>query len=307
MVYTGIDINRVNRIDVKQGTFNIDLYLWMRYGGEDDAPTQIEFPALLEKGGFDPKRTLKTGREDDLNYRLYRIVGDFKASYDLHDYPFDVQQLRVHFQNAEQRRELVTYVIDAFGLRLTGEKSTVVEDGAYSGLQLWRFLQLRYFVDSFSSGSTLGRPSLLAPGAKTEFAGLNAAVVLQRDFAIFIVKTLMPLFLLVMVVFATLFFPETLFRERITLPITAILTSAVLLIAVNNQLGDIGYTTAIEAVFYVFFGLCLMAMVSGYGHEQLRQRGKGRLAAIVDRSAQVLYGGTVCAMIALLYWRYGLQ
>ena len=307
VVYTGIDINRVNRIDVKQGTFNIDLYLWMRYGGADDAPTQIEFPALLEKGGFDPKRTLKTGREDDLNYRLYRIVGDFKASYDLHDYPFDVQQLRVHFQNAEQRRELVTYVIDAFGLRLTGEKSTVVEDGAYSGLQLWRFLQLRYFVDSFSSGSTLGRPSLLAPGAKTEFAGFNAAVVLQRDFAIFIVKTLMPLFLLVMVVFATLFFPETLFRERITLPITAILTSAVLLIAVNNQLGDIGYTTAIEAVFYVFFGLCLMAMVSGYGHEQLRQRGKGRLAAIVDRSAQVLYGGTVCAMIALLYWRYGLQ
>ena len=307
VVYTGIDINRVNRIDVKQGTFNIDFYLWMRYGGEDDAPTQIEFPALLEKGGFDPKRTLKTGWEDDLNYRLYRIVGDFKASYDLHDYPFDVQQLRVRFQNAEQRRELVTYVIDAFGLRLTGEKSTVVEDGAYSGLQLWRFLQLRYFVDSFSSGSTLGRPSLLAPGAKTEFAGFNAAVVLQRDFVIFIVKTLMPLFLLVMVVFATLFFPETLFRERITLPITAILTSAVLLIAVNNQLGDIGYTTAIEAVFYVFFGLCLMAMVSGYGHEQLRQRGKGRLAAIVDRSAQVLYGGTVCAMIALLYWRYGLQ
>src|SRR4051812_13022494 len=45
VVYTGIDINRVNRIDVKQGTFNIDFYLWMRYSGEDDAPTQIEFPA----------------------------------------------------------------------------------------------------------------------------------------------------------------------------------------------------------------------------------------------------------------------
>jgi branched-chain amino acid transport system substrate-binding protein len=307
VVYTGIDINRVNRIDVKQGTFNIDFYLWMRYGGEDDAPTQIEFPAFLEKGGFDPKRVLKTGREDDLNYRLYRITGDFKASYDLHDYPFDVQQLRVRFQNAEQRRELVTYVMDTFSLRLTGEKSTVVEDGAYSGLQLWRFLQLRYFADSFSTGSTLGRPSLLDVGAKTEFAGFNAAVVLQRDFVIFIVKTLMPLFLLVMVVFATLFFPETLMRERITLPITAILTSAVLLLAVNNQLGDIGYTVAIEVVFYVFFGLCLMAMVSGYGHEQLRQRGMGRLAAILDRSAQVLYAATVCATIALFYWRYGLR
>ena len=61
VVYTGIDINRVNRIDVKQGTFNIDFYLWMRYSGEDDTPTQMEFPAFLRKGGFDPKRVLKTG------------------------------------------------------------------------------------------------------------------------------------------------------------------------------------------------------------------------------------------------------
>ena len=50
VVYTGIDINRVNRIDVKQGTFNIDFYLWMRFAGEDDAPTRVEFPALAGQG-----------------------------------------------------------------------------------------------------------------------------------------------------------------------------------------------------------------------------------------------------------------
>ena len=55
-VYTGIDINRMNRIDVKQGTFNIDFYLWMRFAGEDDTPTRVEFPALLDKGAFDPMR-----------------------------------------------------------------------------------------------------------------------------------------------------------------------------------------------------------------------------------------------------------
>ena len=105
--------------------------------------------------------------------------------------------------------------------------------------------------------------------------------------------------------FATLFFPETLMRERITLPVTAILTSAVLLLSVNNQLGDIGYTVAIEIVFYVFFGLCLMAMVSGFGHEQLRQRVMGRLAAILDRSAQVVYVVIVIGVVALFFWDYG--
>jgi hypothetical protein len=61
---------------------------------------------------------MQAGQEDGLSYRLYRISGDFKAHFDLHDYPFDTQQLRLHFQNTERRRELITYVIDRFGLRL---------------------------------------------------------------------------------------------------------------------------------------------------------------------------------------------
>src|SRR3954453_23983185 len=305
VAYAGIDINRVNRIDVKQGTFNIAFYLWKRFAGADEAPTRVEFPALLDKGAFDPMRPTQTGQEDGLNYRLYRVSADFKASFDLNEYPFDIQKLLLHFQNTEQRRELITYVINRFGLRLTGEETSTVEGDAYSGLQLWRFLQLNYYVNALSSGSTLGKPSLFEARARTEYAGFNAAVVLRRNFGIFILKTLLPLFLLVLVVFATLFFPETLFRERITLPVTAILTSAVLLVSVNSQLGDVGYMVAIEIVFYVFFGLCLMAMAAGFGHEQLRQRGQGHLAAVLDRSAQVVYVATVIGVVALFFWDYG--
>src|SRR3954470_11775520 len=307
VVYTGIDINRVNRIDVKQGTVNIDFYLWMHFAGEDDTPARVEFPALLDRGAFDPTRPLRTRQEKDLSYRLYRIAGDFKASYDLHDYPFDAQQLLLRFQNMEQQRERVTYVVDTIGLRMTGETDTVADDeNPYAGLQLWRFGRLRYFVDALATGSTLGQPSLSDSVVKTEFAAFNTAIILRRDFAIFIVKSLVPLVLLVLVVFATLFFPETLFRERINIPVTAILTSAVLLLTVNNQLGDVGYTVAIEKIFYAFFGLCLMTMMSGYGHEQLRQRGTGRLATVLDHTAKMLYVGIVCAVIVFFYRRYGL-
>ena len=77
----------------------------------------------------------------------------------------------------------------------------------------------------------------------------------------------------------------TLYRERVTIPVTAILTSAVLLLAVDNQLGDVGYTVAVEKIFYVFFALCLMAMLAGFGHERLRHTGRKRLCAVVDRTA----------------------
>ena len=304
VVYTGIDIIRVNRIDVKQNSFNVDFYLWMRFAGDDEAQTHVEFPALLDRGAFDPARPMQAGQEDGLSYRLYRISGDFKAHFDLHDYPFDTQQLRLHFQNTEQRRELITYVIDRFGLRLADDGSSRAEDGAYSGLQLWRFLGLNYFVESLSSGSTLGKASLFGAEARTEFAGFDAAIMLRRSSAIYMLKNLLPLFLLVLVVFATLFFPETMFRERVTIPVTSILASAVLLVAVNSQIGDVGYTVVVEEMFYIFFVLCLMTMLAGYGHENLRNAGRKRVAVVLDHVAQVIYAGTVLAVIVVLYRRY---
>ena len=304
VVYTGIDINRVSRVDMKQNSFSVDFYLWMRFAGDDEAQTHVEFPALLDRGAFDPARPMQAGQEDGLSYRLYRISGDFKAHFDLHDYPFDTQQLRLHFQNTEQRRELITYVIDRFGLRLADDGSSRAEDGAYSGLPLWRFLGLNYFVESLSSGSTLGKASLFGAEARTEFAGFDAAIMLRRSSAIYMLKNLLPLFLLVLVVFATLSFPETMFRERVTIPVTSILASAVLLVAVNSQIGDVGYTVVVEEMFYIFFVLCLMTILAGYRHEKLRDAGRKRVAVVLDHVAQVIYAGTVLAVIVVLYRRY---
>ena len=108
--------------------------------------------------------------------------------------------------------------------------------------------------------------------------------------------------------FATLFFPETLFRERVTIPVTAILTSAVLLLAVDNQLGDVGYTVAVEKIFYVFFALCLLAMLAGFGHETIaarrqeasvRRRGSHRPSPLCRNGARGhrLVLVALCAMI----------
>jgi branched-chain amino acid transport system substrate-binding protein len=106
------------------------------------------------------------------------------------------------------------------------------------------------------------------------------------------------------VVFATLFFPDNLYRERTTIPVTAILTSAVLLIALNTQLGDVGYMVAIEIIFYVFFGLCLTAMLMAFVHERVRNRVDVRVTAVLARSMQAFYAVTVFAVFGFFWWRY---
>jgi ABC-type branched-subunit amino acid transport system substrate-binding protein len=306
VVYTGIDINRLNRLNVKDGSFNVDLNLWMRYSGDDDEPTHVEFPALLDRSNFDAGSPAEASQLGGLNYRLFRIAGDFKNNYDLHDYPFDRQQLLIRFQNRQERRELVTYVVDRFGLNLSKGNSIVpAEQGPYDALQQWRLAELRYFVDSLSNTSTLGKPSLFGNAVGTEFAGFNLAIVLQRNSEIYVIKTMIPLVLLVLVVFATLFLHANLFRERINIPVTAILTSAVLLLSVNNQLGDIGYTIAIEYIFYTFFALCLASMLIGITHHSLYAEGKKRQAAVLALAGQIFYVVTVASVIAYYWWRYG--
>src|SRR5271165_2701266 len=59
VVYTGVFINEISRVDIAQSTFTADFYLWLRFARAAGAgaadPTDIDFPDLL-RGGFDPKR-----------------------------------------------------------------------------------------------------------------------------------------------------------------------------------------------------------------------------------------------------------
>src|SRR5260370_27570709 len=114
----------------------------MRLAGDGDGQTQVQFPAVLVRGAFDPAQPVQTGQEDGLSYRLYRINGDFKARFDLHDYPFDTQQLLLHFQNTEQRRGVITYVIDLFALRPPGDGSPRAQGSSLSRLPALRVLRM---------------------------------------------------------------------------------------------------------------------------------------------------------------------
>jgi branched-chain amino acid transport system substrate-binding protein len=307
VVYAGIDIAHLGGVDLKGGTFNVDFYLWLRYGGHDDLPSHIELPGL-QKGSFDPAHPAETGTQDDLNYRVWRVSGDIKAEFDLHDFPFDSQSLLVRFQNHEAPREQIAYVIDTAGLHMhRPDPSPVGARSAFRDLQLWHVAGIRYFVDAFSISSTQGKTAFFDTDDRNEYGGFDTAIVVQRDVVAFMIKTLVPLFLLVLVVFATLFFPVSLTKERTTIPVTGILTSAVLLISISNQLPSLGYTMALEYMFYVFFVLCLMAMCAGFMGEILRNRAYHGHAIAVDQIARISYAAVVLLTIAIFVWMYGIR
>ena len=102
VVYAGMDINRLNRID--KSTFTADFYVWFLYNGTDE-PTAIQFPDAVSNSVnptapvFDGKNPIKAQVVNGLNYRLYRVRGEFRNAFDFRDYPFDSQRLNLRFDN----------------------------------------------------------------------------------------------------------------------------------------------------------------------------------------------------------------
>jgi hypothetical protein len=295
----------LNRIDLRDGSFNADVYVWMRYGGNNEDPVQITFSDLKDPKSFMPDKPLEAVIEGDLNYRLYHLVGDFKANFDLHRYPFDQQNLIIRFQNTSKPRQQVAYAVDTFGLRVDETSYAHGNPDAFRDVDLWHVTGVRPFVGYVSTASTLGKLPLISSNNRIEYAAFDTEIQLRRDAVAFITKSLIPLFLLVLIVFATLFFPYSLVKERCTIPVTGVLTSAVLMISIDSQLPPVGYTVAMEYAFYVFFGLCLMAMLSGFTCETLRTHNRQALSAAIDLGVKLTYATTIIGTIALYFWFFG--
>jgi len=300
VVYTGIEMNKIDRIDPGKGTFTADFYLWFRYAGDDDV-REVDLNAASEKSPYDPNTPLMTRKINGLQYCLYRVRGEFKASFDFHDYPFDEQALVLQLSNPRLTREQVIYAIDTFGLRLPRPGGGAHELPA---LENWHFTQIQYLPDTLRSSSTRGHPGAFHGVYETQFSGFDVVIGAKRWAFVFLVKTLLPLVLLVLVVYVTLFFPVTLITERLTIAVSALLASAVLLTAINAQLTDVGYTTAIEYGFYVFFSLCLLCVISGLVAERLQATDHAAFANRSELIARIAYPLVVASVFAAYYFRY---
>jgi hypothetical protein len=185
------------------------------------------------------------------------------------------------------------------------DAASVASATAFRNLTQWDPLAARQQRENLVTNSALGDPGRAAAESYRELSGFLITVDLQRRALATLAKTLLPLGLMTLIMFAALYFPVALVKEKVTVAITGALSGAVLLSAINSQLGGVGYTIAVEYVFYVFFGLSLLSIVAVLGAERLRAAGRAPIAARTERLTRLIFmlgvGITLVAAIAL-YW-----
>jgi branched-chain amino acid transport system substrate-binding protein len=302
VVQSGVDFNLIRDLNTVAETFYADFFVWFKYYGDDDAAdvvyTNIADPQTLT---IDEVRSTEV---DGQKYKVYRVTGTFTSPLNFHAFPFDSQDLMVHFQNRTLPSYQLVYAIDSDFMNIpVSDRLSVGGNATESINQInnWHTNDLQAFAGSVGTSSNLGDPEVKSATQGIEFSQVGVTINISRNVGQFLLKNLLPLVLLLAITYISLFFSHDQTTERVSFGITGVLTGAVLLSSVISVLPDVGYTVAIEWAFYGFIllsALCILVALIGGRLNEAKQISEMRT---LDIGARIGYPILV-GLGVLGYW-----
>lgn len=301
VVYTGLYLNRIYDVNIASRTFNADFYIWMRYSKDDkfgtSNPGDIIFPRLQE-GTFsadDPAEQIE--QTDGKAYKLWQVRGKFSNEFDLYTFPFDKHKLMLSFFNRKASMREVVYVIDHFGF--LGGSLSLSDREAFDSLKQWTGFHTAASRENLVTHSSLGNPSF-GSMEKRELSGFQMTVDIQRGLLAALAKNLLPFVTLSALLYASLFFRQSIIGERVALSIGVALAAAFLLVGLDSQLGQVS-TILIDYLYLLLLVMSLFNVFAVIVTESRQTQSKQALIKL-DRRFRLIFVACYAAALSWVAW-----
>tara|TARA_R110002096_G_scaffold203718_11_gene389070 strand:- start:3759 stop:5861 length:2103 start_codon:yes stop_codon:yes gene_type:complete len=227
VVYLNIDMEQIRSVDSMEKTFDADFYISMT-SNQEITLDDFEFTnAYRSSGSGAPlisNRNLKTTQIPGSSevQRLYKVSGRFLFDPDLGDYPFDEQRFSISFQPTNTTSPFLiqppppTLREDRFDI----DGWTLSEDVGYVGTE-------EDIISTFQDYGS-GR-SILA------FHKFNFTWTAQRYVLDYYLRVVIPLALIMVVAYFSVFIPNSKFDSVIAIQVTALLSTIALYLAIPKM------------------------------------------------------------------------
>ena len=302
-VIVGAFINDIQQLDLAAGSFTMDLYVWMRWRGDRNDPTDsievmnsntFENTTTSQTGGVAGKPLLAAPRvmPDGSKYMAFRYQGVFSRKMNLERFPFDSQKLVAIFEDQDQDAKQLVYIPDADPVSISDSVNI--------------------------PGYTIGTPTLTVESHRypTNFGDISAepdqeysriviTVPVTRDVLPYMVKIMLPILIVILITALIYVLPARFEEARTGIGVTAMLTMVALQWTTDEGLPSVEYLTLLDLIYILSMLYILAAM--GYTVIASRRTKKETADAILtsfDRrvgvTSLVIY--TVLVAVALTFY-----
>jgi hypothetical protein len=293
-VKVGLYINDIQSIDLHNYSFVADVYVWFRDKSPEIKPGQtFEWMNM-----FAPDDHVQTDiypepalQSDGSEYQVFRHQGPFAAKFSVKTYPFDAHNLTIEIEDQEWDAGRLVYSVDDV---------TLNPDIALPGFIIGKpTMEIR----TRPYPTTFGEVEIKEPQA---YSRAVVSIPISRPVVSGITKSLLPVFIVVLVAAAALLLSPEHIEARVGLSITALLTLVALQFSAQAGLPDVGYLLMLDQIYLASYGFVLLVvgllvMTTGSTAEQKDFAG-ARAIARGGAGAAFLAIMLYAAVIILILW-----
>jgi branched-chain amino acid transport system substrate-binding protein len=307
VVYAGIEMNSLDNIDVRANTFAADFFLWFRFQDELNLdPHEVEFPTVVSGATLGKE----VGRRSRKGFTTvtYHVKGVFRSDYEFSRFPFDQQTLRIpiQFHNSTNYSLLLAYarsgVAKPSSAKLAG--SGAPSSGSVLASKLWRLKDQIFYRDVVAYKSSFGEESGSSRSSGVEVNRINAAITIERDVFGFAVKNFLPLVCILVAVMIGYALAPDVINPRVSIGVTALLTTSVLFQKLAGDLPTVTYITAMDYVFFAFFAFCVMFLFLTVVTYDVQRAKRLKLTNFLNRGGLVMTVVILVSTLTFVWVRY---
>lgn len=280
-VVIGVYILDVYNIDLKEGAFSADFYVWLRWKGSasekleklESMNGQLQFSGEVDK--YD---------QGDVHWRCFHCTGKFRSPFDFHDYPTDNHLLRILLENPSEDFRTFTFIPD----RENSAQSPVLNLGSWE-----QRAPMEINVSVFTYRTTYGSPSR-SKGELTRYSRFSIEIPIRHagGGAIAYSKTFLPLLLSMAIALLSFLIDPQDLDPRFGMGVAAIFGAVSSMIVISNSTQETPYYTISDKVHLFTLSLIFITLLMSCISLKLARSGREDGRRQFD-----LYGGIGCLII----------
>ncbi len=245
-VAVGTYINQIYGIDIKNGQYTVDFYIWFRWEGDDLKPLdsfEISSGRITSKTGIEKKQL------GPKNYTSARIIATITKYWDLKRFPLDGHTLTIEIEDAEHDTRTLLYEEDRDNI------------GVSPDLQVpgWVVTKTNAEVERHVYHTNYGDTSF-ATNNESNYSRYRFMIDIGRAGYGRFLKVFFGLFISVLISWCAFWVRPKESSPRVSLGVGATFAAAAVTVTINNSLPDTNSVTLADKLIMLTLGMIVLSV-----------------------------------------------